>query len=58
VTVGIEVLSRDAELILGDVKDAALLGGLGDFDVGFRVLVLRGGYYSNSCVRGIAGKAA
>ena len=36
VAVGLEVLRRDAELFLGDVEDRPLLGGLGDFDVGFR----------------------
>ena len=32
----LEILRRDAELLLGDVNDAPLLGGLGNFDVGLR----------------------
>ncbi len=44
VAVGIEILRRDAELLARDVHDRPLLGGLGDFDVGFRRLVLRGGH--------------
>ena len=44
VAVGIEVLRRDAELLARDVHDRPLLGGLGDFDVGFRRLVLRSGH--------------
>ena len=44
VAVGLEVLRGDAELFLGDVEDRPLLGGLRDFDVGLRILVLRGGH--------------
>ena len=44
VAVRLEVLQRDAELFLRDVRDAAWLGGLRDFDIGFRVLMLRGGH--------------
>src|SRR6185436_8490504 len=44
VAVRIEMLRRDAELFLGDVEDAPLGGGLGDFNIGLRRLVLRGGH--------------
>jgi len=30
------MLRRDAELFLGDIEDAPLGGGLGDFNVGLR----------------------
>ncbi len=36
VAVGFEVLQRDAELVLRDIRDALRFCGLGDFDVGFR----------------------
>ena len=42
--VRVEILRGDAELFLGDVEDLPLLGGLRNFDVGFRRLVLRGGH--------------
>ena len=44
VAVRVEVFRGDAELVLGDIKDAALGGGLRNFDVGLRRLVLRGGH--------------
>ena len=31
-----EILRRDAELLLGNVDDAPLRRGLGNFDIGFR----------------------
>src|SRR5262249_30350033 len=40
--VGLEVLRRDTEPFARDVEDRSLLGGLGDFDVGFGLKVLRG----------------
>jgi hypothetical protein len=42
VAVRIEVFGRDAELLLGDFDDRPLLGGLRDFNVGFRILMLGG----------------
>ena len=44
VAIGVEIFRRDAELFLGDVDDRPLLGGLRNFDVGFRILMLRGGH--------------
>src|SRR5262249_32572375 len=44
VAVGLQVLGRDAELLAGDVEDRPLPGGLGNFDVGLRADVLRGGH--------------
>ena len=44
VAVGLEIFRRDAELFLGDVHDRPLLGGLRNFDVGLRLLMLRGGH--------------
>src|SRR5262249_1513617 len=41
--VGLEVLRRDTESFTRDVEDRPLLGGLGDFDIGFWLKVLRGG---------------
>jgi len=43
VAVGLEIVRADAELFLGNVEDWPLLSGLGDFDVGLRRLMLRGG---------------
>ena len=50
VAVGIEILRRDAELFLGEFHDRPLLGGLGNFDVGLGILVLRGGHEAIRCV--------
>ena len=44
VAVGFEVLQRDAELVLRDVRDALRLCGLRDFNVGEGLLMLRGGH--------------
>src|SRR5262249_56380316 len=43
VAVGLEMLRSDAELFARDIDDQPLLGGLGDFDIGSRIGVLRGG---------------
>ena len=43
-----EVLRRDAELFACDVDDRSLFGGLGDGDVGERLLVLGGGHWARS----------
>jgi hypothetical protein len=40
VAIRFEVVDGDAELFLRHVGDATRLGGLGDFDVGFRGLML------------------
>src|SRR5262249_6801749 len=42
VAVGLEVLRRDAEAFARDVEDRPLARSLRDFDVGFRMGVLRG----------------
>ena len=44
VAVGFEIFRRDAEFFLGEFHDRPRLGGLGDFDIGFRLLMLRGGH--------------
>jgi hypothetical protein len=44
VAVGLEIFFADAEFFLGDVDDAPGLRGLGDFNIGFRTLMLRGGH--------------
>ncbi len=51
VAVGFEIFRRDAELLARDVHDRPLLRGLGDFDVGFRRLMLRGGHVERSIKR-------
>ncbi len=42
--VGLEIFRGDAELFLGKLHDRPRLGGLGNFDVGLRGLMLRGGH--------------
>src|SRR5262249_3612650 len=44
VTIGLEIFGCDTQPLPRDIQDRPLLGGLGDFDVGFWLLVLRGEY--------------
>ena len=44
VAVWLEVLRGDAEFFLCNIEDRPLLGGLRNFDVGLRTLMLRGGH--------------
>ncbi len=52
VAIGLEVLRGDAELFLGEVDDRPLLGGLGNFNVGLRRLMLRGGHLGFRSMKG------
>ena len=45
VAIGLEIFRGDTELFLGNVEDRPLLGGLRNFDVGLRALMLRGGHW-------------
>jgi hypothetical protein len=44
--VGVEIFRCDAELLARDVEDRPLLRGLGDLNIGLRILVLRGRHES------------
>jgi hypothetical protein len=51
--VGLKVLRRDAKSLLGDIHDALRFCGLGDFNIGLRILVLGGGHEDDPLLREI-----
>jgi hypothetical protein len=51
--VGLKVLRRDAKSLLCDIHDALRFCGLGDFNIGLWILMLRGGHEDDPLLREI-----